>query len=127
MAGHGRLQSSAQTVAVDGGDNRFGGHLDSVQEPGRREGRSKNIVLLLNQLQPGDIRSGNEIFPGAGQDNGLDGPILHGLPDSRSEVLHQLGGHLVHRGIVQGQYGHPVLQRHFYGLVVCFHEFDSIY
>ena len=122
MAGHGRLQSTAQAVPVDGGDDRFGGHLDPVQEPGRLQGRAKNIFLRFNLLQPGDIRPGNEIFPGAGQDNGLDGPVLQGLTDSRPEILHQLGRHLVHRRVVEGQHRHPLVQGHFYGLVVCFHR-----
>ena len=60
VAGHGRLQPSSQTVAIDGRNERLWAGFNAIEESGPREGLLEDVLPVLHPFELGDVSACNE-------------------------------------------------------------------
>ena len=62
VADHGGLQTTAKAISINGGNDRFGPHLDAVQKLCGPECNLKYLIPILYSLQLRDVGAGDEVF-----------------------------------------------------------------
>ena len=121
MTAHGKFQPTAQTVAVDSRHHGLGPGFDLVHKLYAFHHPGDKCCFVLQMLNFGDIRPGDEIFTGSGQDDGFYSAVTIGLAESLCQISPKLGRQLIDRRIVHGEHGHIVPHFHLDCLVVRFH------
>src|SRR5437773_1366571 len=108
MAGHGELETAAERVAMDCGDDRLRGALDILQARVKRFGARERLLPSRHRLENVGVGSGHECLAGADEDEGLYGRVLHAAGDGVFYSFQDAGPERIHRRVVDRDDGNRV-------------------